>query len=176
MTVADLDRTPDDGRRYELVDGVLTVSPAPVIAHQVVLLELAVLLRANCPAELRVVPEPGLRMSGITELVPDLALVRREELVGRQLTVPPLLVAEVRSPSTAMFDMNTKKAVYERFAIPSYWIIVPDPGQPAVYAYELQDGRYEEIAHVTGDQQFNAERPFPVTVTPSRLVADLLTR
>lgn len=51
MTVADLDQLPDDGRRYELIDGMLFVSPAPVIAHQVVLLELAVLLRAACPAD-----------------------------------------------------------------------------------------------------------------------------
>jgi hypothetical protein len=33
FTVADLDRTPDDGRRYELLDGSLVVSPRPVIAH-----------------------------------------------------------------------------------------------------------------------------------------------
>ena len=45
MTVADLDRTPDDGRRYELVDGVLVVSPAPLIPHQVVLHELECALR-----------------------------------------------------------------------------------------------------------------------------------
>ena len=46
-------------------------------------------------------------------------------MAGAKLTAPPLLVAEVRSPSTAVFDLNTKKAVYERFGIESYWIVVP---------------------------------------------------
>jgi Uma2 family endonuclease len=176
MTVADLDRTPDDGRRYELVDGVLTVSPALLNGHQLVLHTLQVQLESALPAELGLLPGPGLRMSGTTELVPDLAVVPDEELRQPRLTQPPLLVVEVRSPSTALFDMNTKKAVYERFGVPSYWIIVPDPGDPSLYAYELRDGHYEEIAHVTGDQPFEARRPFPVTVIPARLVARLRPR
>lgn len=173
MTVAELEPAPDDGRRYELVDGVLTVSPAPLNAHQLVMHSLQVLLEWALPAEPGLLPGPSLRMSDITELVPDLAVVQDEELRQPRLTQPPLLVVEVRSPSTALFDMNTKKAVYERFGIPSYWIIVPDPDKPAVYAYELRAGRYEEVAHVTGDQPFNARLPFPVTVIPARLAARL---
>ena len=49
FTVDDLDRMPDDGRRYELVDGVLMVSPAPSLPHQVVLKELVVQLHGACP-------------------------------------------------------------------------------------------------------------------------------
>jgi hypothetical protein len=49
FTVDDLDRMPDDGRRYELVDGVLMVSPHPGVAHQAVLSELAVQLHRACP-------------------------------------------------------------------------------------------------------------------------------
>jgi hypothetical protein len=49
FTVDDLDRTPDDGRRYELVDGTLIVSPAPAVAHQVVLHKLQVQLEAAWP-------------------------------------------------------------------------------------------------------------------------------
>jgi len=173
LTVADLERTPDDGRRYELVDGVLTVSPAPLIPHQVVLLELAVTLRSACPEDLELVPGPGLRMSDITELVPDLVVVRREELAGPRLTAPPLLAVEIRSRSTALFDMNTKKAVYQRFGIPSYWILVPDRDQPAMIVFELKGGRYAQVAHVSGDDEFPAVRPFPVSVVPSRLVARL---
>ncbi len=173
LTVADLERTPDDGRRYELVDGVLTVSPAPLIPHQVVLLELAVTLRSACPEDLELVPGPGLRMSDITELVPDLVVVRREELAGPRLTAPPLLAVEIRSRSTALFDMNTKKAVYQRFGIPSYWILVPDRDQPAMIVFELKGGRYAQVAHVSGDDEFPAVRPFPVSVVPARLVARL---
>jgi Uma2 family endonuclease len=173
MTVADLDRTPDDGRRYELVDGMLTVSPAPAIGHQVVLHALEVALESACPDHLAVVPGPGLRMSEVTELIPDLAVVRRAELSKRALTQPPLLVAEIRSPSTALFDLNTKKAVYERFGVPAYWIVVPDPGSPSLVAFELHDGRYEQVGQVAGDEPFRADQPFPLTVTPSALVGRL---
>ena len=173
LTVADLERTPDDGRRYELVDGVLIVSPAPLIPHQVALLELAVLLDASLPDDLAVVPGVGVRMSEITELVPDLVVVRRADLAGPKLTLPPVLAVEVRSRSTALFDMNTKKAVYERYGIGSYWIVVPDRERPALLAFELRDGRYQDVAQVFGDDQFTTQRPFPVSVVPAKLVARL---
>jgi Uma2 family endonuclease len=173
LTVADLERTPDDGRKYELVDGVLTVSPAPLIPHQVVVLELAVVLNAALPDDLAIVPGPGLRMSEITELISDLVVVRREALDEPRLTAPPLLAVEVRSRSTALFDMNTKKAVYERFGIPSFWVVVPDREKPAVIVFELSRGSYEQVAHVTGDDGFQAERPFPVCIVPSQLVSRL---
>ena len=174
FTVDDLERMPDDGRRYELVDGVLVVSPAPRIPHQVVLAELIVLLHGACPPGLFVVPGPGVRMSDDTELIPDLVVIRRDQLAERRVTRPPLLVVEIQSPSTALFDLNTKKAVYERFSIASYWVVIPDVDQPELIAYELREGRYEQVAHVTGGRPFRAERPFAVEVVPARLVADLL--
>jgi Uma2 family endonuclease len=112
-------------------------------------------------------------MSDITELIPDLTVVRRAVLAEVRLTEPPLLAVEVRSPSTAVFDMNTKKAVYERFGITSCWVVVPDREKPSVVAFELSNDTYKRVAHVTGDEPFRAERPFPVTVVPSDLVARL---
>jgi Uma2 family endonuclease len=173
LTVADLDRTPDDGRRYELVDGVLIVSPAPLIPHQVVLHELGVLLDSLVPDDLAVVPGVGVRMSESTELVPDLVVVQRADLAGPRLTLPPLLAVEVRSRSTALFDMNTKKAVYERYGIGSYWTVAPDRERPALLAFELRDGRYQEVAQVFGDDEFTTLRPFPFSLVPARLVARL---
>lgn len=174
FTVDDLDRMPDDGRRYELVDGVLIVSPAPANPHQFVVGELLFVLRLVCPPDLRTVPGPGVMMSVNTELIPDLVVTRHEDLVaGPKLTTPPLLVAEVRSPSTAVFDLNTKKAVYERFGIESYWIVVPDVKKPELIAFQLRRGRYEQVAHVSGDEAHAAVRPFQVEVVPSRLVAGL---
>jgi Putative restriction endonuclease len=64
FTVAELDRMPDDGRRYELLDGTLVVSPRPSNPHQEVAAELLCLLRAACPAGLRALPEPAVQCRG----------------------------------------------------------------------------------------------------------------
>lgn len=173
FTVDDLDRMPDDGRRYELVDGVLIVSPAPTNQHQYVLSELLFTLRLVCPPGLAAMIGPAVMMSASTELIPDLVVTPAESLAGAKLDGPPLLAAEVRSPSTAVFDLNTKKAVYERFGIESYWIVVPDVKKPELIAFELRHRRYEQVAHVTGDEVFRTERPFQVEVVPSQLVTKL---
>src|SRR5713101_141857 len=65
LTVADLDLLPDDGNRYELDDGVLVMSPAPAVRHQLVLQRLSETLGAACPSEFLVLPGPGVEMSAI---------------------------------------------------------------------------------------------------------------
>jgi Uma2 family endonuclease len=77
-------------------------------------------------------------------------VVRRGDLAGVWLT-EPLLAVEVRSPSTALFDMNTKRAVYERFGIVSYWVVVPDREKPSVIAFELSNDTYKRVARVSGE-------------------------
>jgi Uma2 family endonuclease len=83
---------------------------------------------------------------------------------------PPALAVEVASPRTRLYDRNRKKDVYEQFGIQAYWIVEPDPDKPELTAFQLRDGRYEQVAQVAGDEAFHAEPPFPVTVTPSELV------
>jgi len=173
FTVAELDRMPDDGHRYELLDGVLVVSPRPGNPHQEVAAELLGLLRAACPAGLRALPEPAIQVSGQTEFAPDLVVIRQEQVQAAKCTEPPLLVVEVRSPSTALIDLNLKKAAYERFGVQSYWVVIPDPDTPELIVFELRAGRYAQAARVSGDQPFAAIRPFAVEVVPARLVAGL---
>jgi Uma2 family endonuclease len=164
---------PDDGRRYELMDGVLVVSPRPGNPHQEVAAELLGLLRSRCPAGLRALPEPAVRIAPDTELDPDLVVIRREQINEPKCTEPPLLVVEIRSPSTALIDLNRKKAAYERFGVESYWVVVPDPAEPELVVFELNDGRYQEAANVRGEERFAAARPFKVEVVPAQLVAGL---
>ncbi len=173
FTVAELDRMPDDGHRYELLDGTLVVSPRPGNPHQEVAAELLGLLRAACPAGMRALPEPAVQISRKTEFDPDLVVIKREQVTAAKCTEPPLLVVEVRSPSTALIDLNRKKAAYERFGVESYWVVVPDPDDPELIVFELAAGRYKEAAHVVGGQVFAAGRPFSVEVVPARLVAGL---
>ncbi len=170
LTVADLERTPDDGCRYELDDGVLVVSPAPTDLHQLAVTRLSVILTVACPPEFVVLSGPGVSISEFQYRIPDLVVMRREWF-GREDQVRPLVLAvEVASPRTRVYDRNRKKDVYEKFGIASYWIVAPDKDRPALTAFELRDGRYEEVAQVAGDEVFETVRPFPVSVVPSRLV------
>jgi Uma2 family endonuclease len=175
FTVEELDRMPDDGHRYELLGGSLVVSPRPGLPHQVVAGELFLVLRLACPAGVRVVPEPAVQLTRDTEFVPDIVVVGEDQINEARCTSPPILVVEVRSPSTALIDLNRKKVAYERFGVASYWIVVPDPDGPALIAFDLHKGHYVETAHITGGGTYRAVKPFPVEITPDHLVAGLRT-
>lgn len=176
FTVSDLDRMPDDGHRYELLDGTLIVSPAPGPPHQRVAAVLVILLELACIEELVVFLNVGVRIGPRSALEPDVVVARPSDVSGARLARPPPLVAEIMSPDSALRDLNLKKAAYERFGIPWYWVIDSDLEQPGLRAFELVSGVYREVAQVTGDEPFRAERPFPVEIVPSRLVAKLRTR
>jgi Uma2 family endonuclease len=165
---------PDDGRRYEVVDGTLFVSPVPGTKHQMTTYRLFGVLDAACPAELCVVGGPySLRPSHTTELHPDLLVGRAEDFTDRLLPTTPLLVVEVLSPSTALNDVYTKKAVYERLGVPSYWVI--DPESPSVRFYEMDmKGRYQLSMKISGWGTFHARRPFPVRIVPMELLGRLV--
>jgi Uma2 family endonuclease len=173
LTVADLDLLPDDGRKYELDDGVLVVSPAPALNHQFVLARLTISLSAACGDEFLVLPGPGTEMSKYQYRIPDLVVVRVDAVrfEDKSVTRPPVLAVEIASPSTAIYDSNRKKDVYANFGIASYWIVTPSLDKPRLVAYELGRGAYREIADESGDHAFTATLPFAVRIVPSELVA-----
>ena len=177
FTVDDLEGMPDDGNRYELIDGMLLVSPAPGWPHQEMGLTLYVHLRAHCPPDLRVIAAPfAVQTAFDSEVQPDVIVTRYPDLTLKNLPVAPLLAAEVLSRSTRLVDHNLKKAHYERIGVASYWILDPvEPGSLAVFELDAE-GRYQQIAHVEGGETFTATRPFPVTVVPARLLDGLHPR
>jgi Uma2 family endonuclease len=83
---------------------------------------------------------------------------------------PPELAVEVASPRTRLYDRNRKKDVYQGFGIPAYWIVEPDRDRPELTVFELRSSAYEQTAHITGDEEYRAAIPFPVTIVPSKLV------
>src|SRR5580704_11138498 len=163
LTVADMERMPDDGNRYELDEGMLIASPVPFNNHQVVVMELAVALREACPPELIVLPGPGINFSEMQHRVPDVAVVLAAGFKTDYVfeARPPVLAVEVASRSTAHHDRTRKKAVYEQYGVQSYWIVTPDLAKPAIVSYELADGRFTEGGQASGDDLFEASRPFP---------------
>ena len=166
-TADDLDDLPDDGLRYELVDGVLLVSPSPAVAHQVAVVNLLERLLQHVPSDLRVLTAPlDVRFSPVRQLQPDVLVVPRE-VPALKLDRRPLLVVEVLSASTRATDLTLKRHVFEQAGVPSYWLL--DPEVPSLTVLELRDGAYAELAAAVGDEALTVERPFPVTLVPVEL-------
>ncbi|WP_152362360.1 Uma2 family endonuclease [Microlunatus speluncae] len=169
FTKADLEELPDDGRRYELIDGVLIVTPTPTWQHQGALRELVILLQRNCPEELEVFIGPlNVDLAEDSLLRPDALVVRRDRLGEEQLAGMPELIIEVVSANTRQFDQILKHSRYEDAGCPSYWVV--DPDVPSIAAWELVDGRYVEAGRAEGDTELVLTRPYQVVVNPARLV------
>jgi len=158
---------PEHGRRHELIDGVLYVTPVPDTAHQLVVMDLLMTLDRHCPDDLHVVPGPmAVRLSEHTELRPDLIVARKGDLTENGLRTAPALAVEVSTSNTELLDRHTKKAAYERAGTPSYWIV--DPGEPRLIVFELDEhGRYQVFADVRGEGSVEVERPFAVRISPA---------
>lgn len=168
-TIADLDLLPDDGLQYELLDGMLLVTPPPIPDHQRFVRGIFKVLDAACADErFEIFFAPvGWQPDDRTSLEPDALVVERAK-VGREAIHGALLLAvEVLSPSTRRKDRVLKFSKYEEAGVESYWIV--DPNGPTVTAYDLRDGRYVEVGSATGRQTLAVRRPFPVTLVPSKL-------
>lgn len=165
LTVADLEGVPNDGHRYELVDGVLIVTPAPLDIHQGILGKLFLTLSQACLPGLKVRFAPyDVELAEDTVLQPDLLVTRAADITPHGLKrTPPLLAVEILSPSTRRFDLLLKHSRYQDAGCRSYWVIDPraDTGEPRLIAWELHDDHYEEAADITGEETWTATRPLP---------------
>ena len=152
-TVERLHSLPDDGNRYEVIDGELFVTPAPSFVHQRAARELVVRLLPYVETlgglELFFAPT-AVTWSARTEVQPDILVlplpasgpITRFEEVG----VPELAV-EILSASSARADRYRKRALYQAQRVPEYWIVDsasrmverwrPDDGEPDVLLGEL---------------------------------------
>ncbi len=143
---------PDDERRYEVVDGLLVVSPPPTFWHQVVSAALLRQLSAQAPPGWRVLFELGLPM-GSDGRVPDLSVVSARAPTGAGAPLPGPehvgLVVEVVSPSSRKTDRFAKPGEYAEAGIPLFWRVETEPGL-LIVAYGLRGGAYEQVGTVDG--------------------------
>ncbi len=169
FTRADLDAMPDDGRRYELIDGAIFVTPSPRFVHQVVAGNLYLRLHAQCPEELRLLFAPfDVALADDTVVEPDLVLAPRADFSEKDLSVAPMLAIEILSPSTRRVDLFVKRGRYEEAGVGAYWIV--DPDEPSITAYELQDGVFASGPVARGEETFDVTFPFAVSFTPNELL------
>ncbi len=171
-TEADLDTLPDDGHRYEIINGSLVMTPPPTDRHQGIGAQLLLTLRSAAPDGWRVLYELGVRVPG-GNLIPDLVVLYPHAARGvdwREASDVALAV-EIASPSTEDYDQTVKALKYARAGIPAYWRVARD-GTVTVHAL-VADAQYGIVATVKPGDSWTAKFPFEVAVDPAALVADL---
>jgi Uma2 family endonuclease len=143
---------PDDGWKYEIIDGVLYMSPPPLIDHQDVVSELLTAMRTQARRRNlgKVLTAPcGVRLPGQRVPVePDIFFVKRERLrilKKRYVEGAPDLIVEVLSPSNANYDLETKFILYQNAGVQECWFVIP--WERIVRIYNLRQGLY----HLTGE-------------------------
>ncbi len=158
MTAEEFFRLPDDGRRYELVEGVVLMSPSPTPRHQAVAREILFQIEAHLREH------PVGQVFGGTDVRigkgvhggdlvyrPDVVFFRTERLPRTpddRLAGPPDLVVEVVSPDSRRYDRETKRQDYERLGVREYWLV--DPLRDQLAFFRLEHGRFVEAAPVEG--------------------------
>lgn len=164
-TYEDYENFPDDGNRYEIIDGEVYVTAAPFEAHQWAVGEVQAILRDHVRKHHlgRVYPAPLAIFLGPNDVYePDVLYIARDRLriidgIGRVRGAPDLCI-EVASPSTRERDRTVKFERYAHFGVQEYWIVDPDP--QTVEVFVLDGGEYRLLAMAeTGD--YVRSRIFP---------------
>jgi Uma2 family endonuclease len=176
VSFADLKSWPDDGRRYELYEGEVSVVPAPMPVHQQVVLRLAILLNAYAEdhgGEAFVSPI-DIVFTPFDVVQPDVAYFGQPARTAIDVWSPiravPDLVVEVMSPGSVAGDRGRKMRAFERFGVPEYWVV--DPVAETVEVHRREAGSYVLWQHAGAadvvrspnlpDLEFLAADVFPV--------------
>ena len=142
LTIADLDAMPDDGNRYEIIEGELFVSRSPILTHQRVSGNLFVRI-SNCLAQNpvgEVFATPGVIFSEFSGVIPDIIFIsneRRDEIAsGERVFGAPDLIIEIVSPGSEneRRDRVVKRQLYGKHGVKEYWVVDPHQRTIEIYA------------------------------------------
>ena len=142
VSFADLEKWPDDGRRYELYDGEVYEVPSPIPLHQIVSAKLHLSLAdyVRDHGGLVLYAPLDIVLTDYDVVQPDLLLFtpERAHLVNpRKVTrVPPDLAIEIVSPSTEGNDRGRKMRLLARHAVREFWLVDPDAETIEIYALD----------------------------------------
>ncbi|MBI4546680.1 MAG: Uma2 family endonuclease [Ignavibacteriae bacterium] len=151
---------PADGKRYEIIEGELYMTPAPFTDHQRILGRLFRLLdefvRKNNLGEVFLAPtDVVLSMTSVVQ--PDILFVSKERsniITKKNIIAAPDLVIEILSEATEKTDRTAKKAMYEQFGVREYWIV--DPEQKLVEVYTLVGNKFSESGVYRGNDKLKS--------------------
>ena len=146
LTYQDYEALPNDGRRYEIHDGELSVTPAPTPQHQIISARLFTALTRwveTHPGGLLLYSPLDVILANTSIVQPDivyLAADRLNRVSRRGIEGAPTLTVEILSPSTRTVDRVTKTRLYARYEVPFLWLV--DPDARTIEAFVLHEGRY----------------------------------
>ncbi|MGH9760640.1 MAG: Uma2 family endonuclease, partial [Blastocatellia bacterium] len=131
LTVADIETMPEDGNRYEVIEGEIFVSKAPSLTHQRVSARLTASFEIFLEeTSIGVIwPGPGVIFSEISGVIPDIVYVSNERLSevasGERITGAPDLVIEIVSPGAdnEQRDRVAKRQLYAKYGVKEYWLV-----------------------------------------------------
>jgi Uma2 family endonuclease len=137
---------PDDGNRYEILEGELTMTPAPTTNHQEISKRLEFLLFALEQKGIGKVYDAPVDVITDFKTIfqPDLCFVLEENyqiITEENIQGAPDLIIEILSPSTSFKDLGVKKDLYEKYGVKEYWIV--DPTAKSIAVYESRKGKFE---------------------------------
>lgn len=169
LTYDDYVRLPDDGNRYEIIDGELYVNPSPVPRHQDIVLNLAIALRLYFHdfggGKVYISPlDVVLAEDGIVE--PDLVVIKTDRasiISEKNLRGVPNLVIEVLSASTRHVDEGKKRRLYERSGVDEYWTV--DGENELVRIYRRSGPAFVLAAELNNDDGGTISSPHLPTFT-----------
>ena len=153
----DLLRLPDDGKRYEIIEGVLYEMPGPSYSHQFASsrLYLLIALAAQAIGQIALYsPLDLILASGGTPVQPDLLVLpsRGDDPTGARIQgVTPTLLVEILSPSNPTHDLVRKRRLYELAGVPEYWIVSPEA--KTIELLTLERKEYRTHVRAGGDEQ-----------------------
>lgn len=158
LTYDDYCELPNDRNRYEILDGDLSVTPAPRVNHQRISRRLLRFLDdhvlANNLGEIFAAPIDVI-LAPTTVVQPDLIFIAHDRahiITERAIEGAPTLVVEILSPTTQRTDRVAKAQLYAKYGVPHYWLL--DPGQHTFEAYELAGDRYVIAASMKSEDEF----------------------
>jgi Uma2 family endonuclease len=153
LTYHDYLLLPDDGRRYEIIEGDLCMTPAPVTRHQIIvgrLLHVLLSYLETHPLGTVLTAPCDVVLSNNDIVQPDVLYVQnnsKAQVTEQNIQGPPDMVVEVLSPGTAARDRDLKRKRYEYFGVQEYWLVDPDLNTFEILA--LHTGQYTQVCFAT---------------------------
>lgn len=153
-TYEDYAAIPEDGRRYEVVNGVLYMSPSPNVRHQAIVGEIFAYLRdfVRSGGLGRVFMAPlDVELSEGNVVQPAVFVVlkqHRDRIRTNRIVGAPDLVVEIASPGTARHDQHAKLDAYVSASVPKYWVVNPDT--QTVKVLRLENRVYRSLGIFSG--------------------------